>query len=315
MGMSDIIMRPNRRHVLGWAWASLVANTVIVLTGGTVRLTASGLGCPTWPRCTEDSFVPRGELGLHGVIEFGNRLLTYVLVAVAIGTLVAVWRWSAGGGAGPWAADRAARALRLLVVLLAAGIPAQALIGGITVLTNLNPWIVALHLIVSMALIAGSTVLLMRVRGTTPGPVGAGVRRLALATYAVLWVAVYLGTVVTGSGPHAGDVDSPRNGLDPQLWSHVHAASVYVLIALTVATCVAARRTPVAHAAMWLLVAEVAQGLIGFVQYVNDLPIVLVAAHLVGAGVLIALGTRLLLTAASGSRSTHGHRHHDAATS
>lgn len=291
MGVSDVLVRPTRRHVIGWAWASLVANTVIVITGGTVRLTASGLGCPTWPRCTEESFVPQGELGWHGAIEFGNRLLTYVLVSVAIGTLVAIWRWSEG------------RALRLLAVLLAAGIPMQAVIGGITVLTNLNPWIVALHLLVSMGLIAGSTVLLLRVRGTTVAAAGIGVRRLAVATYAVLWVAVYLGTVVTGSGPHAGDVDAPRNGLDPQLWSHVHASSVYVLIVLTLATCIAARHTPVLRAAVWLLAGEIVQGVIGFVQYVNDLPIVLVAAHLVGAGLLMALGTRLLLEASTETSS------------
>ncbi len=283
MGVSDVILHPERRHVVAWAWASLVANTVIVLTGGLVRLTASGLGCPTWPRCTDESFVPHGELGLHGVIEFGNRLLTYVLIAVAIGTLVAVWRWTGG------------RDLRTLVVVLAAGIPFQAVIGGITVLTNLNPWIVSLHLILSMGLIAGSTLLLVRVRGTTTTTASATARRLALATSAVLWVAVYLGTVVTGSGPHAGDLDAPRNGLDPQLWSHVHAASVYLLVALTLATCLALRGTPALRPAVWLLVAELGQGLIGFVQYLNDLPIALVAAHLVGAGVLVAVGTRVLL--------------------
>ncbi|MGJ9412459.1 heme A synthase [Aeromicrobium sp. CF4.19] len=287
MGVMASVTAPSRRHVVAWAWASVVANTVIVLTGGMVRLTASGLGCPTWPRCTDESFVPHGELGLHGVIEFGNRLLTYVLVAVAIATLVAVWRWSEG------------RALRPLAVLLAAGIPFQAVIGGVTVLTNLNPWIVSLHLILSMGLIAGSTVLLLRVRGhESVGPVGAR-GALVVAVYGLLWVAVYLGTVVTGSGPHAGDLGAPRNGLDPQTWSHVHATSVYALVALTVVACVLLRGTPAFGPVVVLLVAELAQGLIGVVQYLTDLPIALVAAHLVGAGVLVALGTRLLLVAAT----------------
>jgi cytochrome c oxidase assembly protein subunit 15 len=281
---------PDRRVVARWAWASIVANTVIILTGGLVRLTASGLGCPTWPRCTEDSFVPHSELGLHGLIEFGNRLLTYVLIAVAVGTLVAVWRWSGG------------RRLRLHAVVLAAGIPFQGVIGGITVLTDLNPWIVALHLVLSLVLVAGSTWLLVRVRGTSADRVPPLARRLVLALYGVLWVAVYLGTIVTGSGPHAGDLDVPRNGFDPQLWSHVHAWSVYVLVALTLATLVVLRRspdvgagTPVLRVAAWLLVAELGQGVVGFVQYFTDLPIALVAVHLVGAAVLVAVATRLVL--------------------
>lgn len=284
MGVMTSMTAPTRRHVVRWAWASLVANTVIILTGGLVRLTSSGLGCPTWPRCTEDSFVPHGELGLHGAIEFGNRLLTYVLVAVAIGTLVAVWRWSEG------------RALRLLAVVLAAGIPFQAVIGGVTVLTNLNPWIVSLHLMLSLGLVAGSTILLLRVRGMERVDVDRARHALVVAIYAVLWVAVYLGTVVTGSGPHAGDLEAPRNGLDPHFWSHVHAVSVYVLVGLTVLACVVLRGTPAARAAVVLLVAEVAQGAVGIVQYLTDLPIALVAVHLVGAGVLVALGTRLLLS-------------------
>ncbi|MEH3033650.1 MAG: COX15/CtaA family protein, partial [Aeromicrobium erythreum] len=90
MGVIDSVRRPEQRHVVAWAWALLVANTVIILTGGLVRLTASGLGCPTWPRCTDDSFTPHPSLGIHGAIEFGNRLLTYVLIAVAIGAVVAV---------------------------------------------------------------------------------------------------------------------------------------------------------------------------------------------------------------------------------
>ena len=140
------------------AYASLVANTVIVLTGGAVRLTGSGLGCPTWPRCTDESFVPHGALGMHGVIEFGNRLLTYVLVAVAVAAWVAVWRL-----------EPTRRPVRRIATVLALGIPAQAVIGGVTVLTDLNPWVVALHLMVSMGLISGSVLLVHRL-GEGDGP-------------------------------------------------------------------------------------------------------------------------------------------------
>lgn len=287
MGMTLGLRTPTRGGLERWAWASLVANTVIILTGGLVRLTASGLGCPTWPRCTEESFVPHRALGLHGLIEFGNRLLTYVLIAIAIGTVVAVWRWSEG------------RDLRRLAVVLAVGIPFQGVIGGITVLTDLNPWIVALHLVLSLFLVAGSTWLLLRVRGDVADDVPLLARRLVLATYATLWVVVYLGTVVTGSGPHAGDVDAPRNGLDPRLWSHVHACGVYLLLALTVATLLVLRRSgtsPLAtRATLLLLVAELAQGVVGFVQYLTDLPIALVAVHLLGAALLVSLGTRLVV--------------------
>lgn len=291
MGVRSALLEPTRTTVERWAWASVVANTLIVLTGGLVRLTESGLGCPTWPRCTPESFVPHRALGIHGVIEFGNRMFTYVLVAVALGTLVAVWRWS-----------RSTLASRRLAVALALGIPFQGVIGGITVLTNLNPWIVSLHLLLSMALIAGSIRLVVLVRGSTgvavPGPAVALVR----ATFAVLLVVVYLGTVVTGSGPHAGDVDSPRNGLDPQVMSHVHAAGVYVLVGLTLLTLVALRGTAAARPALLLLAVELLQGVIGFVQYFNDLPVALVAAHLVGAAVLVAVGTRLVLAVQTDER-------------
>ncbi|MGI9085311.1 MAG: COX15/CtaA family protein [Aeromicrobium sp.] len=284
MGVRSALLAPDRATVERWAWASVVANTVIVLTGGLVRLTGSGLGCPSWPRCTDESFVPHRELGVHGVIEFGNRMLTYALIAVAIGTLIAAWRWTAS-----------TVMTRRLALGLALGIPFQGVIGGITVLTDLNPWIVSLHLLLSMALIAGSLLLVVRVRGVDTTPVPVRSVFFSRATFAVLVVVVYLGTVVTGSGPHAGDAGSPRNGIDPHLMSHVHAAGVYVLVALTLATVVALRGTSASRFAVLLLAAELLQGTIGFVQYFTDLPIALVAVHLVGAAVLVAAGTRLVL--------------------
>lgn len=273
-------------NVRAWAWASVVANSVIIFTGGVVRLTGSGLGCPEWPRCTEESFVPHSSLGIHGAIEFGNRMLTYVLVVVAIGTFVAVWRWTGTN-----------RRVRRLATLLALGIPAQAILGGITVLTGLNPWIVSAHLLVSMALVSGSVLLLHRLTDHPEGSPDAAGRRLASVAYLIAWVAVVLGTVVTGSGPHAGDASTERNGLDPELWSRLHALSVWALVAVTVVLLVVVRRTRLFVPAATLLGVELAQGLIGYVQYFNDLPIALVAAHLVGAAVLMAAATWVLVRA------------------
>ncbi|VXB50308.1 COX15/CtaA family protein [Nocardioides sp. AX2bis] len=282
-----------RRSLVPLAWASLVANVVIVVTGGAVRLTASGLGCPTWPRCTDASFRPHGSLGIHGAIEFGNRLLTFVLVAIAIATVVVAWR-------------SGRRVVRRLAVLLFLGIPAQAVIGGITVLTDLNPWIVALHFLVSMAMICAAVLLVREARrpATAPYAPRSPLAPLAWATFAVGWVALYLGTVVTGSGPHAGDLDAPRNGLDPAAASQAHADAVFVLLGLSVALLLVVRlRTqagPLADAEARravgvLMVVLLAQGAVGFVQYATDLPIVLVALHMLGASLMAAAMTWALV--------------------
>jgi cytochrome c oxidase assembly protein subunit 15 len=278
------LQSPDQAAVERWAWAAVVANVVIVLTGGLVRLTGSGLGCPTWPRCTDNSFVPHRALGTHGVIEFSNRMLTYVLVAVVVATYIAVRRWV---GNTP--------EMRRLALVVAFGVPLQAVVGGISVLTDLNPWVVSLHLIISMFIIATSTLLVFRVRGVAPGGIIRAQTGRVISMYVVLWAVVYLGTVVTGSGPHAGARDAPRNGLDPHVMSHVHAAAVYVLVTLTVVLCAELRKLPAFRLGLLLLAMELAQATIGFVQYFTDLPIVLVAAHLVGAAALVAVGTRLLL--------------------
>jgi len=286
-------LRPDDRAVRWWAMAVLVSNIGIVLTGALVRLTGSGLGCPTWPRCTDESFVPHQALGVNGAIEFGNRLLTYVLIVIAVGAFVAVWRW-----------DRSNRSLRRLMAVIALGIPFQGVIGGITVLTDLNPWIVALHLLLSMVLIALATWLVLRVRDADHDDRDPWV----LITYALTWIVVYLGTVVTGSGPHAGDVKAPRNGLDPQVMSHVHAWAVYALVGITVLVAWRLRGSAAGRAAVVLFVVELAQGVIGFVQYFNDLPITLVAAHLLGAAVLIASSTTLMLSSTARSEVATGAR-------
>jgi len=293
----DRTTRSGRTAVHRLALASLVANMLIVVTGGAVRLTGSGLGCPTWPRCTEadaerpGSFVPHGELGAHGVIEFANRLLTFALIAVAVATLVAVCRM------------RPRRpTLRRLASALALGIPAQAVVGGITVLTNLNPWVVALHLVLSMVLVSLAVVLVRRIDESDRPPeptVPPLTLWLVRGTFALVWVVVYVGTIVTGSGPHAGDADAPRNGLDPAAASQLHANLVFLLIGLTLGCVIALRATGAparaVAAAQWLLGVELVQGLVGLVQYATGLPVILVGLHLLGASLVIATATWTLL--------------------
>ncbi|WP_372729754.1 heme A synthase [Nocardioides sp.] len=278
------------------AWATLVANATLVVTGGAVRLTASGLGCPTWPRCTFNSMTPEtDELTIHAAIEFGNRLLTFVLVAIAVATVLAAWRSPTIG-------------VRRLSVVLALGIPAQAILGGVTVLTDLNPWVVSGHLLVSLAIIGLAVLLLRRLGVGGPIPQEPGASRLgtlAWATFAATWVVLYLGTVVTGSGPHAGDPDSPRNGLDPQQFSQLHADAVFLLVGLTLGLVLALRASggaPLAlRAAVALLVIELAQGAIGFVQYYTDLPILLVGLHMLGAALISASVTWTLIRVREGA--------------
>lgn len=279
------------RRVRVIAWASLVSQTLIVGTGGAVRLTGSGLGCPTWPRCTEDSFVATPEMGIHGIVEFGNRLLTFVLVIIAILAFLAVLRMR-----------RERPELLRLTVALGLGIPAQAVIGGITVLTELNPWVVGFHFVVSAVLVALAVVFVHRVyRGRTTGllAVPPAVRALALATAVGAWITVLIGIVVTGSGPHAGDGGAARNGLDSELLQHIHSWPAYITAGLSVLLLVAAIRTgraPLRRAVLGLLAVEAVQITVGIAQARLGLPEILVGIHMVLACVLIALATLALLS-------------------
>ena len=264
-----------------WAVASLVANIVLVVTGALVRLTSSGLGCPTWPRCTSDAYVAHPALGIHGAIEFGNRMLTFVLIVVAVLTWVSAMlhqprsrrlRWLAGG--------------------MALGIPAQGVVGGITVLTKLNPFAVAVHLMLSFVLIALSVWLVRLTRSLAAGPASAWGRRFARIAFVGMWVAVWLGTVVTGSGPHAGDEHSVRTGFDVALVAHLHATAVYLTIAATLGAVLVLRST----ASVLLLAVEIVQAAIGLTQYHLGVPIGLVLLHLLGAALAVAAATNLLLS-------------------
>jgi heme a synthase len=272
-----------------WAVASLVGNIGIVVTGGLVRLTGSGLGCPTWPRCTEDSFVSHPALGVHGAIEFGNRLITFVLIGIAAFTLISALCYR-----DPSRSENEGRRpdLRWLAAGMALGIPAQGVIGGLTVLTGLNPYLVGLHLLLSMALISLAVWLVRLTRRLKPRLVPGPLTTLPIVTLALLWLAVVIGTVLTGSGPHAGDSDVPRNGLNGMLLTQLHSGAVYLTIAGGL-LCVVLLRT---RAAVLLLAVEIIQASIGIAQYYQGLPVQLVALHLLGAALAMAAATNLVLS-------------------
>jgi len=273
-----------------WLRRALVANLVlqvlIVVTGGVVRLTGSGLGCPTWPNCVPGSYSPVvvEATAYHQYIENGNRVLGAVVMAGAVAALVGVWRWARG--------RRDLMTLAWGVLALTAG---QVVLGGITVLTGLNPGTVMGHFLISMALVTLSTLLVVRERETHPRVPAPGlpvlVRRVGWLTAGVGGLVIVLGTVVTGSGPHSGDADEPaRFGFDPRTVAWLHADAVMLFCGLVVAMVLAVHLLDRAVAARqpWraVLLVTLAQGLVGYVQYATKLPELLVLVHMLGAALL-----------------------------
>jgi heme a synthase len=272
------------------ALASVAVNALLVVTGGAVRLTGSGLGCPTWPKCTDDSYTNTPAYGFHGYIEFGNRLLFFVIGFVVVAVFVAALL-----------GRPRRRSLVWLAVINGATIPAQAVMGGITVLTKLNPWTVAAHFMLTVAIIAVSFWLWWRSReGDEPatGTVAKPLRGLALLITAVALAVLTIGTITTGSGPHAGDQHAHRTGLDPGMVAQLHADSVMLLIGLSAAAWFALRATGaperIHRAALALIAVELGQGVIGFVQYFTHLPVLLVGIHMAGAATVWLCALRLL---------------------
>jgi cytochrome c oxidase assembly protein subunit 15 len=291
MKLIKAIFSPNRLRV--YAWASLVSQILIVVTGGLVRLTGSGLGCPTWPKCTADSFVTVPEMGWHGVIEFGNRLLTFVLILIALLTFVVVRR----------TAKNLRFGLTWPALLLGLGIIAQALLGGLTVLTGLNSWVVGAHFLVSGILISIAAVLVWRVYSPEHKPISYTAVRLAWPIFVVGWITVIVGVVVTGAGPHAGDANTPRNGLDLEIWQHYHSYPAYLMtfligwafIAAWISLAAKAPSNPAFKALGILLFVSLSQAVLGIVQSNLGVPALMAGVHVLGAAVITSLLTFQLL--------------------
>lgn len=298
--------RGNRGNRVGRALvrALLVAQSALVITGGAVRLTKSGLGCPTWPECAPGSFLPsplQAEDPLNIWIEFINRLLTFLLFAIAIAVII-------------WVIRSKRKDLRVLAALQILGILGQGVVGGITVLTKLHPAAVGSHFILSIALIAGAALLVARQQGypnrleIAPAPI---VRNLVRALVILGVVVILLGIVVTGSGPHAGDLAAPRFGFDVRTIAWLHADCVIAFIGLLIGYLLLIHFAPVIKGAddmernqddqnnqknksgtkikregKILLAITLAQGAIGYIQYFTGVPEILVMCHLLGVVLL-----------------------------
>lgn len=261
----------------------------LVLTGGAVRLTGSGLGCPTWPECTPGSYTPvphQAEGQLHAWIEFGNRLLTFALLFSALSAVIYVLKTGR-------------RDLRSLAAGQVLGIFGQGVLGGITVLTHLHPLPVAGHLLLSMFLIAGATSLYSR-RHSPSVKINAPTKTISVISQlhiVVAFVVLILGTIVTGSGPHAGDEKARRFGFDIQTIAWLHADAVIFLMGLTLAFLVTASLGRSSKRAIYIFLGvSLAQGAIGYTQYFTGIPEALVAAHLAGATIFWIAAWRIRLS-------------------
>ncbi|MGW0803717.1 COX15/CtaA family protein [Nonomuraea sp. NPDC002799] len=273
---------PAMRSMRAWAMASVVVNAGIAVTGAGVRVTGSGLGCPTWPQCTPDSFIPvaHPEISmLNMLVEFGNRLLTFLVLAVGVGCVLVALRM----------APRR-RSLVLLAGLQPLGVLAQALWGGLVVSTMLNPFTVGMHFLISSGLVAACWMLYARA-GEGDGPARRvahrDVRRLGYVLLAAVFVLLVAGVVVSGTGPHSGDVMASRFDLDIEAVARLHADIVYVVVGLTFALLFALHLTkaprPARRAALALFGVELAQGVIGYTQYFLAVPAALVLLHVLGS--------------------------------
>jgi len=274
------------------AIANLVAQIGIMVTGVTVRVTGSGLGCPGWPECFPGSMVPVSNADvapLHQWVEFGNRMLTFVLVVIAGLVLLAAM------GTRP----RRQR-LTLLAAVMPAGIVAQAVIGGFTVLTDLAWGGVSLHFVVSAVLVWLSAGL-VRSAGEGGGPahpvVPGAIRGLVAVSSAVLAALLVAGTLVTAAGPHAGDPDTPRLGLGVEATAQLHAELLFGYLGLLIGIGFALRAvgapTALERRFRVLLAVVLAQGALGGIQYAIGVPELLVVLHVLGAGLVTAAAAAL----------------------
>ncbi|MET7776860.1 COX15/CtaA family protein [Streptomyces mirabilis] len=284
---------PTSRTVRRAALAALVMSVVIVVTGGAVRLTGSGLGCPTWPKCTDDSLTTTSAMGFHGVIEFTNRMLTYVLCA-AVG-----WAIIAARSEKPWRRDLTRLGWAQFWIVMS-----NAILGGIVVLVGLNPYTVAAHFLLSTALITVATVMWQRAREGSAEPrplVGKAVQQLVWCLVAAAILLIAVGTVVTGAGPHAGDSSEvERMAVNWETVAKLHAVLAWIVVTLTFALwfvlkAVDAPKGPLDRTRELFLIL-LGQGVIGYIQYFTDLPEALVGLHMFGS-CLVWIGVlRVLLS-------------------
>lgn len=276
---------PSPRWQRAVAVAAVLTQAGIAVTGSVVRVTGSGLGCPTWPECFPGSLTPvrRDEVALlHQWVEFGNRMLIGVVGLVALACLATAWLVT----------PRRPRLLALAAAM-PAGVLAQAVIGGITVRSGLAWWTVSVHFLVSMVLV-WLAVLLVRATGEGDEPprplVPPAARRLLAAAVVLLAGLLTAGTFVTAAGPHAGDADTPRLGVAVEALARVHSGVLYAFLAVLVALGLAMPRTR----RYWtLLGAVLAQALLGFVQYFTGVPEVLVSLHVLGAASVVVAAAAL----------------------
>jgi cytochrome c oxidase assembly protein subunit 15 len=258
----------------------LILQAALVVTGGAVRLTGSGLGCPTWPECTPGSYTPvpkQAEGQLHAWIEFGNRLLTFLLLLVALIALVIAVRVSKG--------LKNKSSIRSLALGQVLGIFGQGILGGITVLTDLNPIPVAAHLLLSMLLISGAASLRFTIVGLETQQTDTTQLTLIRSQVVITAVVLVLGTIVTGSGPHAGDEKTKRFLFDPRSVSILHADFVIILSVITIILWLLTKslKGVIYRRNNILLLIIFMQGIIGYVQYFTGLPELLVGFHLLGS--------------------------------
>lgn len=329
-----------------YVWLSLATQILIVVTGGLVRLTGSGLGCPTWPKCTDDSIISTPEMGIHGLIEFGNRLLTFVLLIVALLTFITILRphadrqtltrvtlgffafvaifivglvfavrvidFTAISLLAISTVGMLALALAFLLRVrrvekkslvgpafgLGFGIILQAIVGGVTVLTQLNSWIVGLHFLISGVLISVASLLVFRALPKPIQEVNSRSQLLAIPVVLVSVVTIVIGVLVTGAGPHAGDASTPRNGLDLEIWQHYHSYPGYVMLGLILLQWLFQLSTskslwaslPTRVLGIFLSVTAL-QAIVGIIQSRLGVPELLVAVHMFGAAILCSLVT------------------------
>ena len=270
------------RALLKLSTFMVFTQSAIVFTGALVRITGSGLGCSTWPECTPGSYTPTSdqpEAPLHAWIEFGNRLLTFILLINALALMFTILKSGRGE-------------LRKLGALQIVGILAQGVLGGVTVLTALNPATVAAHFLLSIILIAGALSLRQRAHGKSPIEITLIplVSKLIWLHLLLTALVIFAGTIVTGSGPHAGDSAAERFNLDSRTMAWLHADLVIALLGVSIALLIAIRlglsgvaRQVLSGRIQIFLIIALAQGGIGYIQYFTKLPEALVAAHIIGS--------------------------------